>query len=160
MRHVLGRILGELGRSTGGQLLLELPDELSPTLLGGILMGANEGLPEGMPYAIVAHDARKDDLAKLSHRCDFRELAAYREGVRLVLVYESDNRGMSTYTSVFQPLFSAGFPGGSGQLPSAGVATATDLFRQAAVHFAMRCRLSGEVDASFQRSVLVSGMLY
>jgi hypothetical protein len=156
---VLGRILGELGRSTGGQLLLELPDELRPSLLGNILSGANEGFPDDMPYAIVAHDARKDDLAHLAPNCDFRELAAYREGERLVIVYESDNRGMSTYTSVFQPMFSVGFPGGSGQLSSAGIATATDIFKQAATHLGSKHRLSGEIANSFQQSVLVAGNL-
>ncbi|MEJ6021356.1 FtsK/SpoIIIE domain-containing protein [Ramlibacter sp. PS4R-6] len=119
----VGRALARLARNTGGQLLLELPDDLPPEFVARVLEGANREIPGEPAFAMFAHDHRSD-VGGIEPSVDFRELAMYRQGSHLAIAYASDNRGMATYTSVYPLLLSAGFPAGSSATRGTGMADA------------------------------------
>ena len=106
---MIGRALARLGSRTGGQLMLELPDDLQPTFVAGILHGANSELPATPPYCLFVHGERKGPTL-VEPDVDFRELAMYRQGSHLAVAFASENRGMATYSSVYPLLLSNGFP--------------------------------------------------
>lgn len=118
---LLGRAIARLARRTGGQLMLELPDDLDPAFVGDVLRGANEEVEEEPTFALYVRGQRQD-AATIEPQVDFRELAMYRQGAHLALVFASDNRGMATYSSVYPLLLSNGFPSGGTASGGTGVA--------------------------------------
>lgn len=118
---LLGRAIARLARRTGGQLMLELPDDLDPAFVGDVLRGANEEVEEEPTFALYVRGQRQD-AATIEPQVDFRELAMYRQGAHLALAFASDNRGMATYSSVYPLLLSNGFPSGGTASGGTGVA--------------------------------------
>lgn len=108
---LLGNALSKLGHSLGGQHLLELPDDVPPSFVERLVQGANEVRAIHQPYCLLVHPSR-DDLRHIPNSVNMRELARFRTAERLAIIHASDNRGMSTYSSVFSPLFSPAFPEG------------------------------------------------
>lgn len=124
--NILGRALARLAESVGGQLMLELPDDLQTSFALGLVAGANTERPTMPPFALLVHNLR-EDAGSGADEVDFRELAMYRQGDRLAVAFASDNRGMSTYSSVYPMLFSGGFPADTRSASRKGVARLTDL---------------------------------
>lgn len=118
---LLGRALARLARCIGGQLILELPDDLDPAFVDDVLRGANEEVIATPPFALFARGQR-EDAAGIEPQVDFRSLAMYRQGSRLALAFASDNRAWSTYSSVYPLLLSNGFPSGDTASGGTGVA--------------------------------------
>lgn len=118
---LLGRAIARLARRIGGQLMLELPDDLDPAFVGDVLRGANEEVDAEPPFALFVRGQRQD-AAGIEPQVDFRELAMYRQGSHLAIAFASDNRGMATYSSVYPLLLSNGFPSGDSASGGAGVA--------------------------------------
>lgn len=107
--ELIGKALARLAREKGGQFLLELPDDLPPRFVSGLVAGANAEVPASPQYAIFVTSGRKD-VESILPRVGFRELAMYRQGDRLAVAYASENRGMATYSSVYPLLLTNGFP--------------------------------------------------
>lgn len=105
----IGRALARLASNSGGQSMLELPDDLPPSAVAELLRGANEEIVADPKFAMFVHDQRQD-VGSIEPRVDFRELAMYRQGSHMAVAFASDNRGMSTYASVYPLLLSSGFP--------------------------------------------------
>jgi energy-coupling factor transporter ATP-binding protein EcfA2 len=105
---------------TGGQVMLELPDDLEPAFVAALLEGANEEVPASPPFALFVRSQR-DDLGSIPDVHDFRELAMFRQGARLALAFASDNSAMATYSSVYPLLLSNGFPAAPDGTGGAGV---------------------------------------
>jgi hypothetical protein len=118
---LLGRAIGRLARSTGGQIMLELPDDLDPGFVGDVLHGANDEVQGMPPFALYVRGQRQDAVS-IEPQVDFRELAMYRQGAHLAIAFASDNRGMATYASVYPLLLSNGFPSASTVSGGTGVA--------------------------------------
>lgn len=118
---LIGRTLARLAHRISGQLMLELPDDLQPTFIAWLLEGANTEVAIDPSFALFVHGQRQD-IASISPRVDFRELAMYRQGSHLAVAFASDNRGMSTYSSVYPLLLSNGFPSASTGSGGTGVA--------------------------------------
>lgn len=116
---LIGCALARLAWRISGQLMLELPDDLQPDFIAELIQGANSEVPHEPSFALFVYGRRKD-VDAISPRVDFRELAMYRQGSHMAIAFASDNRGMSTYSSVYPLLLSNGFPsantagGGSG----------------------------------------------
>ena len=106
---MIGRALAKLSSSVRGQLMLELPDDLQPAFVANLLAGANAEVPATPAFCLLVHGKRKD-FASVKPSVDFRELAMYRQGSHLAVAFASENRGMSTYSSVYPLLLSNGFP--------------------------------------------------
>ena len=121
----IGRAIGRLATRIGGQLMLELPDDLDPSFVAAIINGANSEIPADPPFAIFVHDQRRD-VAVISPQCDFHELAGYRQGARLAAAYTTDNSGMATYSSVFPLLLPGTFPADQEGSAAAGIAGLSD----------------------------------
>lgn len=117
----LGRALGRLAHRIGGQLMLELPDDLQPEFIAKLLDGANQEIEADPSFALFVH-GRRQDVASILPRVDFRELAMYRQGSHMAVSFASDNRGMSTYSSVYPLLLSNGFPSTGTSTGGTGVA--------------------------------------
>lgn len=122
--------------------MLELPDDLDPRVLGGIVAGSNEEIGES-DFALFASGQRAD-ANWVKPVVSFRELAAYRQGTHLAVTYASDNRGMHTYTSVYPKLFSPGFPDEAEEMQQNGVASLSELASQAAQVLSKKHGLDGE----------------
>ena len=137
MSRLLGQIIATLSRDLGGQHLLELPDDLPASFVINIAAGANESQQSDIPYALLVHSGRKD-LSSAPHSVDLRELARYRTEQRLAITYASDNRGMTTYSSVFPALFSSSFPEERDEATHTGAATLSDLVSAAAVYLSRK----------------------
>ncbi|MDR0184260.1 FtsK/SpoIIIE domain-containing protein [Lysobacter arvi] len=118
---LIGRALARLAHRISGQLMLELPDDLQPTFVARLLEGANVEIAADPSFALFVHGQRQD-VASISPRVDFRELAMYRQGSHMAVAFASDNRGMSTYSSVYPLLLSNGFPSGNTASGGTGVA--------------------------------------
>lgn len=118
---LLGRAIARLARKIGGQLMLELPDDLDPPFVGQLLLGANMEVPTEPAFALFVRGQRQD-AGSIDPQVDFRELAMYRQGSHLAVSFASDNRGMSTYSSVYPLLLSNGFPSGDTASGGTGVA--------------------------------------
>ncbi len=118
---LVGRALAHLADRIGGQLMLELPDDLQPEFIARLLEGANIEVATDPPYALFVHGQRQD-VTSISPRVDFRELAMYRQGSHMAVAFASDNRGMSTYSSVYPLLLSNGFPSANTASGGTGVA--------------------------------------
>lgn len=119
--HLLGRALARMGVRTGGQLMLELPDDLDPEVVLALVTGANEEFPPSAQYCLFVRDLRRE-LDGRCPTCDFHELAMYRQGDRLAVTYTSDYSAKATFASVFPLLLSRGFPHAPGGSRGAGVA--------------------------------------
>lgn len=122
---LLGRAIARLARQIGGQLMLELPDDLDPSFVGHLLQGANAELPANPAFALFVRGQRQD-AAAIEPQVDLRELAMYRQGSHLAFSFASDNRGMSTYSSVYPLLLSNGFPASDTASGGTGVAGLTE----------------------------------
>lgn len=107
--RLLGRAVARLAFRSGGQLMLEVPDDLDPRFVSGLIDGANLEVSSTPPFALFVSDKRKD-AGSIKPGCDFHELAMFRQGKRLAVTYASDNSGMATYTSVYPLLLASGFP--------------------------------------------------
>lgn len=118
---LIGRALARLTHQISGQLMLELPDDLQPAFIAELLEGANAEVATDPPFALFVHGQRQD-VASISPRVDFRELAMYRQGSHMAVAFASDNRGMSTYSSVYPLLLSNGFPSANTASGGTGVA--------------------------------------
>lgn len=118
---LIGRTLARLAHRISGQLMLELPDDLQPAFIARLLEGANAEVATDPPFALFVHGQRQD-VATISPRVDFRELAMYRQGSHMAVAFASDNRGMSTYSSVYPLLLSNGFPSANTASGGTGVA--------------------------------------
>jgi len=126
--HLVGRALARVATRVGGQLMVELPDDLAPRVVAKLVEGANDEVPLAPAFALFVRDERPD-VGFITPSVDFRELAGYRLGNRLALTYSSDNRGMATYTSVYQLLLSSGFPASRSGDTGTGVASLPDFAR-------------------------------
>lgn len=137
---ILGRAISRLARQSGGQLLLELPDDLPPGVVSRFIESANEeaGTPD---FALFAND-RRADADSIKPLVSFRELAAYRQGNHLAIAYASDNRGMHTYTSVYPNLLAPGFPDELEETVLNGVGSLRALSAHAAAVISERHQLS------------------
>ena len=69
----IGRTLARLAARTGGQLMLELPDDLPPNFVAALIRGANAEIDASPSFALFAHD-RRQDVGSIDPRVDFREL--------------------------------------------------------------------------------------
>ena len=118
---LIGRALARLAYRISGQLMLELPDDLQPAFIARLLEGANAEVATDPSFALFVHGQRQD-VESVAPRVDFRELAMYRQGSHMAVAFASDNRGMSTYSSVYPLLLSNGFPSGSTASGGTGVA--------------------------------------
>lgn len=118
---LMGRALARLAHRISGQLMLELPDDLQPAFIARVLDGANAEVATDPSFALFVHGQRQD-VASISPRVDFRELAMYRQGSHMAVAFASDNRGMSTYSSVYPLLLSNGFPSANTASGGTGVA--------------------------------------
>lgn len=107
--ELIGKALARLAHKRGGQFLLELPDDLPPQFVAGLVGGANMEVAALPHYAIFVTGGRKD-AEVISPKVGFRELAMYRQDDRLAIAYASENRGMATYSSVYPLLLPNGFP--------------------------------------------------
>lgn len=105
---ILGRAVTRLAKQCGGQVLLELPDDLPPRVVSRLVGSANEEAG-ALDFALFAND-RRADADSITPLVSYRELAAYRQGNHVAIAYASDNRGMHTYTSVYPNLLAPGFP--------------------------------------------------
>lgn len=123
---LIGKAIAIVAAKMGGQLMLELPDDLPPDFIKDVLQGANSTFHQVPSFAMLVHE-KVDDLVGVEPRVDFRELAMYRQGQHLAVTYASKNRGMATYSSVYPLLLSAGFPSTQSGEMGAGVATLVDL---------------------------------
>ncbi|MEN5426433.1 DNA translocase FtsK [Stenotrophomonas pennii] len=123
---LIGKAIAIVAAKMGGQLMLELPDDLPPDFINDVLQGANSTFDQMPSFAMLVHE-KADDLVGVEPRVDFRELAMYRQGQHLAVTYASKNRGMATYSSVYPLLLSAGFPSTQSGETGAGVATLVDL---------------------------------
>src|SRR5690606_35183247 len=79
---LLGRAIARWARKIGGQLMLELPDDLDPPFIGEILFGANAEVAVEPEYALFVRGQRQD-AGGIQPQVDFRELAMYRQGSHL-----------------------------------------------------------------------------
>lgn len=118
---LIGHALARLAHRISGQLMLELPDDLQPAFIARVLEGANAEVATDPSFALFVHGQRQD-VASISPRVDFRELAMYRQGSHMAVAFASDNRGMSTYSSVYPLLLSNGFPSANTASGGTGVA--------------------------------------
>src|SRR5690606_23175188 len=57
---LLGRAIARLARRIGGQLMLELRDDLEPAFVGDVLRGANEEVDAEPPFALFVRGQRQD----------------------------------------------------------------------------------------------------
>lgn len=121
-KSIIGNALARLASRIGGQLMLELPDDLDPGIVAQILGGANAEVPATPPFGLFVN-GRREEGGKIAPSVDFRELAMYRQGSRLAVAYASENRGMSTYSSVYPLLLSNGFPSAGSATGGTGVAS-------------------------------------
>lgn len=135
---LIGQAIGNLASKSAGQFLLELPDDLPPIIAEGIVDGANRQVPSRPPFALFLHDNRSLPAEGIPS-VDFRELAGYREGNHVAVVFASDNRGMSTYTSVYPLLFPSGFPGHNGLGGANGVASLSRFLDELASVLSSQC---------------------
>jgi hypothetical protein len=122
---ILGRAVARLATRVGGQLMLELPDDLEPSFVAELISGANAEVPADPTFAIFVHEQRRD-VQLISPQCDFHELAGYRQGARLAAAYATDNSGMATYSSVFPLLLPGTFPADQEGSAAAGIAGLAD----------------------------------
>jgi hypothetical protein len=123
--HVLGRAIARLATRVGGQLMVEVPDDLEPAFVASLVAGANAEVPRDPDFAWFVRDQR-NDVGSTVPTCDFHELAIYRQGNRLAVSFTSDNSGKTTYSSVYPLLFSRGFPDAGRGTGDAGIASLTD----------------------------------
>jgi|GEM_PF-1852095 len=148
MDSLLGSAIGSLALEVGGQLVVELPDDLSPTLVREIVAGVNASAQEKGLYCTAVYDQRKE-LATVSpggNTCTLRELAKYREGNLLAIAYASDFRGMNTYTTVLQKLFSPAFPSEPRLAVEEGAASLRDLSAALSRHLKHSHRVFSDVE--------------
>lgn len=145
---LLGRAIARLARKIGGQLMLELPDDLDPPFIGEILLGANAEVAVDPAFALFVRGQRQDAGA-IRPQVDFRELAMYRQGSHLAVSFASDNRGMSTYSSVYPLLLSNGFPSSETASGGTGVAGLEEFSASLAELLAERNGTSGLPAADF-----------
>lgn len=131
--------------------MVELPDDLYPDLVSRLVAGANEGADRSTPYAVFVHNKR-DDISQITPAMDFRELAQYRQGQRLAFTYASDNRTMSTYSSVYPLLLSSSFPSQSST--DGSVASINSLARSISNELAKSNRAYKSSSEEVVRSVL------
>lgn len=153
---LIGNAIALIAESMGGQLMLELPDDLPPSFVREIVDGANERIVQQVKFAMFVHEAR-DDVKEIMPRVDFRELAMFRQGRHLAVTYASKNRGMSTYSSVYPLLLSSGFPSIQSGEAGAGVATLEDFSAALSVVLIEECsslEISHEQLASVTRGIL------
>jgi len=122
---LIGKAIAIVARRMGGQLMLELPDDLPPSFIAELLRGANSHVRRDPSFAMFVHEDR-EDISDVIPRVDFRELAMYRQGQHLAVTYASKNRGMTTYSSVYPLLLSDGFPSAQAGELGAGVASISD----------------------------------
>jgi hypothetical protein len=122
---ILGNAIERLVSRLGGQLLLEVPDDLPEEFVGRLVTAINGDQAAEPPLCLFVHD-RRPDVEGVAASVSFRDWGGYRHGNRLAVVYASDNRGMSTFTSVYPLLFAPGFPG-EGSPESIGVASLDEL---------------------------------
>lgn len=149
---VIGQTLGRMAHRIGGQLMLELPDDLDPTFIAGLLEGANAEIPASPSFALFVREKRQDADA-IAPRVDFRELAMYRQGTHLALAFASDNRGMSTYSSVYPLLLSNGFPSTDTVTGGTGVAGLHDFSATLAEVLVERHGTYGVQDDQFREAI-------
>lgn len=148
---IIGRALARLARKSGGQLMLELPDDLQPAFVAQILEGANQEVATDPQFALFVH-GRRQDVSVISPRVDFRELAMYRQGAHLAVSFASDNRGMSTYASVYPLLLSNGFPSSDTSSGGTGVAGLREFARCLGDVLAERFTSHGLSAGDFQKA--------
>lgn len=151
MAKILSSAIAGLAERFNGQVLLDLPDELPTELLGEIVSVANSRVAADPLFAWLLVD-RREDLGLLSPTCGFRELAQLREDRRLVVCYASDNRGMSTFTTVYAPLFGPEFPSlPNSETITGGIASLDDLATEIAA------RIEESTDSKLFGDELVEG---
>lgn len=149
MSKILPAAIAGLAEQFGGQVILELPDELSPSFLKDVVSVANALIIADPAFAWLLVD-RRADLEPFQPSCGFRELAQLRQDTRLVVCYASDNRGMSTYTTVYAPLFGPEFPSlSNSEIVTGGVAGIQTLSREVAT------RICEEIGAELLSDELV-----
>lgn len=149
---LIGKAIATVAAKMGGQLMLELPDDLPPEFIKDVLKGANSSIQRVPSFAMLVHE-EVEDLAGVEPRVDFRELAMYRQGQHLAVTYASKNRGMATYSSVYPLLLSAGFPSTQPGELGAGVATLSDLSAAIATTLLDDC---GELEIELEDLSLVT----
>lgn len=148
---ILGRAITRLARQCGGQVLLELPDDLPPHIVGRLVASANE--EAGAPgFALFAND-RRADVDSIVPSVSFRELAAYRQGNHVAVAYASENRGMHTYTSVYPNLLAPGFPDELEETVLNGVGSLRALSVNAAGIISERHRLSPKQASELKKTI-------
>jgi hypothetical protein len=119
--ELLGRALARMAFRTGGQLMLEMPDDLDPKVVAALVIGANQEVRADVPFCLFVREGRTE-LNDRCPTCDIHELAMYRQGERLAITYTSDYSAMATFASVFPLLLSRGFPHAQDGSRGAGVA--------------------------------------
>lgn len=150
--NILGRALARLATEIGGQVMLELPDDLPTSFAASLVNGANTERHGTPSFALFVHNLR-EDAGAIPNAVDFRELAMYRQGSRLAVTFASENRGMSTYSSVYPLLFSGGFPSASALAAQKGVASLADFTRCVAAAIRAQERDDEPIFDGFEASV-------
>ena len=152
MALLLSSAIAGLAERFGGLVLLELPDELPTSFLAEVISVANSRVQADPLFASLLFD-RRTDISSAGPSCGFRELAELRQDQHLVVCFAGDNRGMSTYTTTYAPLFGPEFPSPPGsEAVTSGIAALDDLAMELA-----RC-IESEIDSELFGEQLVEAV--